>query len=92
MTAPQEKEVIICNKRGLHARAAALFVEKAGRFAASISVSKENLSVSGRSIMGLLLLAAAKGDAIRIKAEGRDAGEALEALEKLVENRFQEQD
>jgi phosphocarrier protein len=92
MSASAEKDVIICNKRGLHARAAARFVEKARQFSSKISVSKDNLQVSGRSIMGLLLLAAATGEAIRISAEGEDCEAALQALETLVCDRFREKD
>ena len=87
-----EKDVTICNKRGLHARAAALFVEKAGQFKCQITVSKDGLDVSGRSIMGLLLLAAAKGESIHIRAEGEDAEAALGAMEALVCDRFREKD
>ncbi len=92
MSTSAEKYVIICNKRGFHARAAARFVEKARQFSSKISVSKDNLQVSGRSIMGLLLLAAANGEAIRISAEGEDCEAALQALETLVSDHFREKD
>ena len=92
MPASAEKDVIISNNRGLHARAAARFVEKARQFSSRISVSKDDLRVSGRSIMGLLLLAAAKGETIRISAKGNDCEAALQALETLVGNRFREKD
>ena len=87
-----EKDVTICNKRGLHARAAALFVEKAGQFKCQITVSKDGLDVSGRSIMGLLLLAAAKGENIHIQAQGDDCEAAMRALEELICGRFKEKD
>jgi len=92
MTATCEKNLIICNKRGLHARAAARFVETACRFSSAIQVSKDNLTVSGRSIMGLLLLAAAKGETISVKTEGDDSAQAMEALTALVNDRFKEKD
>ncbi len=92
MSVIAEKDVIVCNKRGLHARAAARFVEKARQFSSRISVSKDNLQVSGCSIMGLLLLAAAKGEAIRISAKGKDCEAALRALETLVGDCFREKD
>ncbi len=90
MSATAEQDVIICNNRGMHARAAAQFVEKARQFSSRISVTKDNLQVSGRSIMGLLLLAAAKGETIRISAKGKDCKAALQALETLVGDRFRE--
>ena len=85
-----EETVKICNKRGLHARASAKFVETASRFQASVTVAKDGLKVSGKSIMGLMLLAAATGDEIHIRARGADAKKAVKALAKLVCDRFQE--
>lgn len=82
--------VRIVNKRGLHARAAAKFVQCAERFDAEIMVVKQDLTVSGRSIMGLMLLAAAPGSEIEIRASGRQARAALEAICALIANRFEE--
>jgi len=82
--------VVIKNKRGLHARASAKFVSMAGGFDAEITVSKDGAQVCGTSIMGLLMLAAAPGDEITIKAEGAGYEVALEALQKLVDDKFGE--
>jgi phosphocarrier protein len=84
--------VIICNKRGLHARAAAKFVTLAERFGASVDVIKDGQSVPARSIMGLMMLGAGQGAPIELRAEGWDAKEALEALAALVESGFHEPD
>ncbi|MAF49494.1 MAG: HPr family phosphocarrier protein [Rhodospirillales bacterium] len=81
----------IINQRGLHARAAAKFVKLAGTFGAEISISKDGTQVSGLSIMGLMMLAAAPGDAIDISVEGVDADAALAALSELVRGGFGEE-
>ena len=86
------RTVTICNKRGLHARAAAKFVTLAERFGASVDVVRDGQSVSARSIMGLMMLGAGKGSRIELRAEGWDAKEALDALAALVESGFDEQD
>jgi phosphocarrier protein HPr len=83
--------VIICNMRGLHARAAAKFVALAERFDASVDVVKDGQAVSSRSIMGLMMLGAGQGTPIELRAEGWDAKEAMEALTALVESGFNEQ-
>jgi len=80
----------ILNALGLHARAAAKFVHTAGRFTAHIRVSRGEREVDGKSIMGLLLLAAAQGSAIRITADGPDEADAIAALCALVERGFDE--
>ncbi len=80
----------IVNRRGLHARAAAAFARTAARFASDISVSRNGTTVSGHSIMGLMMLAAARGTTVDIRAEGRDAAAALAALERLVAAGFGE--
>ena len=80
----------ITNALGLHARAAAKFVHTAGRFAAHIRVGRGDREVDGKSIMGLLLLAAAQGTAIRITADGPDEMAAIAALCSLVERGFDE--
>lgn len=80
----------ILNALGLHARAAAKFVHTAGRFAAHIRVARGDREVDGKSIMGLLLLAAAQGSSIRISADGPDEADAISALCSLVERGFDE--
>lgn len=82
----------ICNRRGLHARAAAKFVSLAERFGASIDVIKDGQDVSARSIMGLMMLGAGQGSTIELRAEGWDAKEAMDALCSLVEAGFDERD
>ena len=82
--------VTICNQRGLHARAAARFVKTATQFAAEIWVRKNGTEVSGRSIMGLMMLAAASGTAVALTAVGADAEAAVNALAHLVECKFDE--
>ena len=80
----------ICNQRGLHARAAARFVKAAHGFDAEIWVRKNGTTVSGRSIMGLMMLAAGAGAALEISAAGRQADDAVQALARLVECKFDE--
>jgi len=86
-----QAEVQIVNRLGLHARAAARFVHLANGFEARISVFKEGSSVDGKSILGLLTLAASKGTRLRVTAEGKDADTAVAELVKLVRNRFGEE-
>jgi phosphocarrier protein len=83
-----ERSVRIVNRLGMHARPAAEFVKLAGRFRADIRVEKEGLEVDGKSIMGVLMLAAEHGSELTIRAEGHDAGDALEALCELVNGGF----
>lgn len=82
--------VTLKNIRGLHARASAKFCALAGTFQATVRVSKDDMSVGGCSIMGLLMLAAGAGSEIKISAEGADADQALAALVALVDDRFGE--
>lgn len=84
------KEVVIRNELGLHARAAAKFVNLANRFASAIRVSRDTLTVDGKSIMGVLLLAATCGTALTLTAEGEDEQKAIADLSKLVERNFKE--
>lgn len=81
----------ICNKRGLHARASAKFVKCAEQFKAKIIVSKSGTSVDARSIMGLMMLGASIGCKIQLSATGKDAEDALNAITRLVANRFDEE-
>lgn len=79
-----EKKIIIENKEGLHARPAAVFVQIANKYASEIIVSKGSQTINGKSIMGILMLAAEKGSKIVIRAEGDDAEDALLELEGLL--------
>jgi phosphocarrier protein len=82
----------IVNKLGMHARAAAVFVQRAKEFKSEITVRKQEIEVSGKSIMGVLQLAALQGESIEIVAEGEDGHEALKALGDLVAERFGEEE
>ncbi len=82
--------VTLRNKLGLHARASAKLVSVASQFAAEINVGFNGQSVNGKSIMGIMMLAAAVGSRLEITAEGRDEDKAIAALTELVENRFGE--
>lgn len=86
------RTLVICNKRGLHARAAAKFVALAERYGAAVDVLKDGQAVSARSIMGLMMLGAGRGSSIELRGEGWDAKEAMDALAALVEAGFHEQD
>jgi phosphocarrier protein HPr len=83
---------VICNKKGLHARASAKFVQTVEKFDADVVVKRNGDSVGGTSIMGLMMLAAAPGTAITIEATGREAAEVVEALAALIDSRFGEAD
>jgi phosphocarrier protein len=85
------KEVPIVNKLGLHARAASHLVKTASDFKSRITVEKAGASANAKSIMGLLLLAAAKGQTVSVTADGEDEAAALAAVEALIRNRFHEE-
>lgn len=85
-----DQELDIINKLGLHARAAAKFVALASQFSSDIKVERNQKAINGKSIMGLMMLAAAKGTSIHVSIEGPDEADAMAALEALVENRFDE--
>lgn len=85
------KTFIISNELGLHARAAASFVKIANRFRSSITVKKDSVSVNGKSIMGVLMLAAAKGTEITVDADGADESEAINELGTLINAKFGEE-
>lgn len=89
---PQTRELPIVNKRGLHARAAAKFVQTVERFEATITVSKDGQSVGGDSIMGLMMLGAAPGTSIKVAAAGPEAEAALAAIAALLADRFGEEE
>ena len=86
------KDLLIINKRGLHARASAKFVQAVERFDAQVWVTRGGETVGGTSIMGLMMLAAAPGSSITVEATGREAAEVVEALATLIESRFGEAD
>ena len=81
----------IRNKLGLHARAAALLVKTANHYTADVMIEKDGIEVNGKSIMGILMLAASKGTKITLKMEGKDANQAMEALRQLIDNKFGEE-
>src|ERR1700681_430438 len=83
---------LICNKKGLHARASAKFVQTVEKFDAEVRVKRCGESVGGTSIMGLMMLAAAPGTSITVEATGREAAEVVEALANLIDSRFGEAD
>ena len=85
-----EKEIAIVNRLGLHARPAAMFVRISSRHRSEIWVSKEGEEVNGKSIMGLMMLAAGQGSKLRIRCEGPDADKAMEELEELINAKFNE--
>ncbi len=85
-----EKELTIVNRLGLHARPAAMFVRIASRHRAEVWVSKEEEEINGKSIMGLMMLAAGQGSKLRIRCEGPDADKAMEELEELIKSGFNE--
>ncbi len=85
-----EKELQIINKLGLHARAAAKFVTTASRFQAEVQLCREQRCVNGKSIMGVMMLAAAKGTRLRLVVDGSDEAEVTDALESLVADKFGE--
>lgn len=84
------RNVTVVNQLGMHARAAAKFVHMASRFAARVTVTRQGREMDGKSIMGLLLLAVARGSTITISADGADARRAVDALAALVESGFGE--
>ena len=83
---------LICNKKGLHARASAKFVQTVEKFDAAVRVTRGNETVGGTSIMGLMMLAASPGTSITVEATGSEAAEVMEALAALIASRFGEED
>ena len=83
-----ETELVIRNQLGLHARACALFVKTAARFQSNILVSRDDLEVNGKSIMGVMMLAAEEGSTIKVKADGPDESAAIRAIAELVNGKF----
>jgi phosphocarrier protein HPr len=85
-----ERVLEIKNKLGLHARAAAKFVHLAARFKSDIKIRKGDEEVDGKSILGILLLAAGRGSSVTLRADGADERDALDAIEKLIDDKFDE--
>ncbi|KXJ54692.1 HPr family phosphocarrier protein [Neptuniibacter pectenicola] len=86
----QEKELLIINKLGLHARAAAKLINVTARFSSDISLEKDGRAVDGKSIMSVMMLAASKGTTLTVKITGSDEESAMFAIEELINNRFDE--
>ena len=86
-----EKEFVVANKLGLHARPAALFVHAASKFKSAVVVTKDGLEINGKSVMGLMLLAAECGSKLKIRADGPDEKQAVEELSKLFSRKFDEE-
>ena len=87
-----QEDITIQNKHGLHARPAAQFVKIAGKFTSDIKVVKDGLEVNGKSIMGIMMLAAEPGSEITIIIAGEDEQDAMNAIKELIENKFYEED
>lgn len=87
----QQQEFEIVNKLGLHARASALFVKTASRFQSEIKLARESVEVNGKSIMGIMMLAASKGTTIRLTIEGPDEDEAMQVIGALIRDGFGEE-
>ncbi len=88
----KKKELLIENKLGLHARAAAQIVKSASAYTSKIVLIKDNLEVDGKSIMGIMMLAAAKGSTILVQVQGDDEDKAMAGLEQLFKNKFGEKE
>lgn len=85
-----EKEIVVKNKLGLHARAAVKFVNLANRFSSAVKVVKDENEIDGKSILGILTLAATQGTPIMIRVSGKDEDDAMQALVKLINSKFGE--
>jgi phosphocarrier protein HPr len=88
----EERIFIIKNKLGLHARAANMVVQVASNFASTITMDKDGIKANAKSIMGLLLLAAGQGSKVAVRAQGKDAKEAVAEIGKLIEDKFGEKE
>jgi phosphocarrier protein len=87
----ETQDMVVQNKLGIHARPAAMFVKTASRFDCDVFVERDGERVNGKSIMGLMMLAAGPGTRIRVRAEGSDAHQALKELENLLQRKFDEE-
>jgi phosphocarrier protein len=85
-----DRELVVINKLGIHARPAAMFVKVANRFSCSVMVAKDGETVNGKSIMGLMMLAAGPGSTILVSCEGEDSHAAVDAIEELIKRKFDE--
>ncbi len=90
-TTALSRDIKLANKHGMHARPAAMFIKVAGKFESDIQVEKDGTKVSGKSIMGLLTLELYAGSTMKVHADGPDAEEALDAIEELIRNKFDEE-
>jgi len=86
-----QNEYLIVNKLGLHARASALFVKTASRFTSEVKLAREGVEVNGKSIMGIMMLAASKGSTVRLTVDGIDEADAMNTLSELITNGFGEE-
>ena len=86
-----QKEYLIVNKLGLHARASALFVKTSSRFSSDVKLAREGVEVNGKSIMGIMMLAASKGSLVRLTVAGEDENEAFQAIGELIATGFGEE-
>ncbi|MDD5286464.1 MAG: HPr family phosphocarrier protein [Desulfuromonadaceae bacterium] len=86
-----QKEFIVINKLGLHARASALLVKTASRFSSEVRLAREEVEVNGKSIMGIMMLAAPKGTTVRLTVEGSDEVEAMQSVGDIIANGFGEE-
>lgn len=86
-----QKEFLIINKLGLHARASALFVKTSSRFSSDIKLARDDVEVNGKSIMGIMMLAASKGSSVRLTVDGTDEADAFQTISDLIVNGFGEE-
>ena len=86
-----QKEFLIINKLGLHARASALFVKTSSRFCSDVKLARDDVEVNGKSIMGIMMLAASKGSSVRLTFDGADEAEAFQTIGDLIANGFGEE-
>lgn len=86
-----QQEFVIVNKLGLHARASALFVKTASRFVSEVKLARDGVEVNGKSIMGIMMLAASKGSTVRLTVNGADETEAMQTIGDLITNGFGEE-
>ena len=86
-----QKEYLIVNKLGLHARASALFVKTSSRFSSDVKLAREGVEVNGKSIMGIMMLAASKGSLVRLTVDGEDENDAFQAIGELIATGFGEE-
>jgi phosphocarrier protein HPr len=86
-----QKDFLIINKLGLHARASALFVKTSSRFSSDVKLARDDVEVNGKSIMGIMMLAASKGSSVRLTVDGPDEADAFQTISDLIENGFGEE-